>query len=81
MRKLTDSEIQAAFASINDETPIYCAIMQIIDASIENATAQVSHEDLATNHGALAHCAGGLAWLRDLRDLNRSLYADAHPMI
>lgn len=78
---MTDSELKQAFASIHGDAPIYRAIMQVIDQNIENATIQVSHEDLATNHGAIAHCAGGLSWLRGIKDEIKDRYAEAHPLV
>lgn len=81
MKRLTDSEVRAAFASVNEETPIYHAFLQLLGDNIDQAGEQAFDPDTAREYGPLAHCAGGACWLISLKKEIENQLTEAHPLI
>jgi len=61
-RVLTEAELGAALL-VDDDNPLWLAVNQILMSNLEGVRSQVAHADTAREHGALAHCAGGMEWL------------------
>jgi hypothetical protein len=63
---MTEAEVMAALA-MPAEHPMWRAVLAILDERVEQAVGQVSAPELA-GEPALLHTAGGIEWLRDLRE-------------
>lgn len=75
---LKPGELKAAFAGVTEDTPIWRAVMQLLDDQIQNAQCQVSSPDMADKPGAMTHTAGGLEWLQQFQADLLASYEDAH---
>jgi hypothetical protein len=77
---MTEQELKDAFSTIDEGAPIYRALMQIVCENIDAVTAQVCNAENCLSHGAIAHSAGGLSWLMELKNEIEEMYKEAHPM-
>lgn len=59
--------------AVAEEHPVYAAIMELLAADVKEARDTTSNVLVAEKHGALAHAAGGMAWLTNLQERIESL--------
>lgn len=61
---MTESEIRHTFASIDETTPIWVAINQLLSEALAETYYQMDDPSLAKGHGELAYTVGGSAYLK-----------------
>lgn len=54
--------------AVPEDDRLFSAILDVIAADIEEAQDTAASVLVAEKHGALAHAAGGMAWLVNLRE-------------
>jgi hypothetical protein len=77
-RLLNESEVKAAFAAITADHELWLAINQLLQGYINDVTQLVARSANATQHGELAHAAGGLAWLGYLQAELEQRFEETH---
>lgn len=61
--RMEEAKVIEALQTLGDNHPAWRAVLQVLTDNLAEARAQVGHIELAEKHGALAHIAGGCAWL------------------
>lgn len=76
-RKLDESELRAAFAGVQDDTPIWQAMQQLLLEEFEN-TINDTGILASGDHGPLAASAGGMEALGQFYAKLQDHFNDAH---
>ncbi|XHR29894.1 MAG: hypothetical protein ACFUZC_04935 [Chthoniobacteraceae bacterium] len=64
---MDDEALVMALSQFGDEHPVWIAVNQIVREQLEYAIGEACRPELATQPGALAFTAGGIAMVRDLQ--------------